>query len=249
MKKCIALVLSLVLLMTCAASLADNLVEKDIQFGDYTFGMSFADAKNVAGFNSVRIDYQIPYVSRVISDPQFMNAAWMAYQTRDFCPSFVATANGKQVAGHDASITLYFRFPTAGDAQDYNISSGIFYAGTYDVYDMDNTSPYDDLKTKLTSVYGEPFMETEDANELWGEIVYVYDQPGYDPYADAAQMYTDKKFSVWKSSANNVMVVLMACNNSGWNQTQISYIDLSAEDLLTSLLGAPESKNSDVSGL
>ena len=33
MKKCIALVLSLVLLMTCAASLADNLVEKDIQFG------------------------------------------------------------------------------------------------------------------------------------------------------------------------------------------------------------------------
>lgn len=71
------------------------------------------------------------------------------------------------VAGYTTSdINLYFVFPITENGLEIIEDDAIFYGATYEFEPQDYESMYDDLREKLTSLYGEPIKEDKETDWL-----------------------------------------------------------------------------------
>lgn len=73
--------------------------------------------------------------------------------------------HGASVAGYTADVNAYFWFPIVEGRVQRDPDLAQFYLATYEVTGIDNMEPvYDDLLTKLTSLYGTPQAKNSDSN-------------------------------------------------------------------------------------
>ena len=255
-RKILALLLASILVLSCTAALADT--DKEIQFSGHTFGETFADAAKNSRISSIYLyEGRQPLVTRRIADPLFNWFTWMIYNQESpvsFCMS-VSQDNSQEVAGHQASTTLRFYFPTAEDAANYDLGKAIFYAGSYEFYDGDAAGNFEDLKKKLTSVYGEPTAESSDPDDLWGKLPFrsdINEQDVKRNLEEAMNNYNPMNLVLWQSSANGAQVVLVYYNEGGgsWSRTLLQYLDPKADEIIEGLFGsAGPAANDSVDGL
>ena len=255
-RKIVALLLAAILVLSCTAALADT--EKEIQFSGHTFGETLADFAKSSRIGWISFqDGRQPLVTRRIADPFFNWFTWMVYNQDSpvsYCIN-VQPDNSQEVAGHQASTNLKFYFPTAEDAAAYDLSKAIFYAGTYEFYDGDAASNFEDLKKKLTSVYGEPTAESSNTDDLWGEMHYssnYSEQDIQNNLEEARKNYDPLNMVLWQSSANGAQIVLVyyAQDNGNWSSARLHYLDPKADEIIEGLYGsAGPVANDSVDGL
>lgn len=236
MKKVFAFLLAVIMLLSICSAMADT--DKPIQFSGHTFGETLEQSTQGARITSIQF-YTIPLTTRFLADIVSLELSGMLYPQQEI--SLVYQANLEQsgpteVAGHQANASLYFYYPSAEDSADMNLKSGVFYAGAYE-FQEDPTGVFNDLKSKLISVYGDPVSVSESGEEIWGKLTF-----GDNVSSDQVSMMLNEtknrfqtSFVVWKSSVNGATVVLEKCNQSGWEYVKLYYIDTSAEEKITGL--------------
>ncbi len=231
MKKLFAFLLVLSLVCCACAALADT--DKEIQFADHTFGETVEQGLATGVVRSIELN-RIPNTPRILVDPI---ANWNSYAIYGFGNTVTfqiiwEERESKPVGGHESYSYMYYYYPTKEDAAALNLRSGIFYAGYYGFYDNGNAKDtYNDLRTKLATVYGEPFAEGDGDAIFGGPITYVdrSEEAINNLTEDAKRQIQEVSIAAWKSSVNNAMVALVCFNQNGWEQTGIYYIDLDAE--------------------
>ena len=239
MKRSIALLIALTLLLSCASALAENLYGKDIQFSGHTFGETFAQAIQGIKVNSVEFEEgRWPVTSRRIADPAYMDIVYLMNRDESavrYC--FSMRAGEQTVAGYRANVTMHFYYPDADAASRFELGRAQLNAGVYDFYEGDAKGIYDSLKGKLTSLYGDPLAVTEDANEVWGEIAYREDMERADGEREYQEAVDRCKATLvaWKSSTNGGMVVLMNYFKYDTPMTSLCYVDSRADEVIQSL--------------
>ena len=250
MKKLLAFLLVLTLVCCACAALADT--DKEIQFSGHTFGETLEQAMTTAELRYITLSYA-PYTGRIIADP-FCNWFGQMIYGRGNAVTIqneweVYSSNA--VAGHEAYADLYFYYSTAEDAAALNLKSAIFYAGSYGFYDNENSEAiYADLKTKLTTLYGEPFAEGENGDVIFGGPITTADgreETLNDLLQSANENFSSVTMTAWKSSVNNAMVVLAYYNQNDWKNTRLHYIDLGADEKILAVF-QPETGNPDGAG-
>ena len=171
-KRIISMLAAAMLLLVCAVPVwADT--DKDIQFSGYTFGETFLEAAQKNWINTVEFQRK-PQTSRVIADPVYANASWLMYGDSPVGYCFFSRLGSVQmVAGHEAGVVLRFYFPTKEAAAACEVQNAVFYGGEYELLDQNKKAAFDDLKQKLTTVYGSPSAEFTDPEEFWGKPVYL----------------------------------------------------------------------------
>jgi hypothetical protein len=255
-RKIVALLLAAILVLSCAAALADT--DKEIQFSGHTFGETLADFAKSSRIGWISFqDGRQPLVTRRIADPFFSWFTWMVYNQDSpvsYCIN-VQPDNSQEVAGHQASANMKFYFPTAEDAAAYNLTNAVFYAGTYEFYDGDAANTFEDLKKKLTSVYGEPTAESSNPDDLWGKLPFrsdINEQDAQRSLEEAMNNYNPMNLVLWQSSANGAQVVLVNYMEGGgsWSRTMLHYLDPKADEIIEGLYGsAGPVANDSVDGL
>ena len=248
MKKLIALCLTAVmLLMTCAALAEGPLTEKPINFGKYTLGqLTLQELKENALIDE--IDYVRGYlpISRVFGDVRsFFASAYSLYEP--IATHLVVDLyenDPAKVAGYDNfTQDFYFLFPLENGHFVNDDDRAVLFAGYYQFYtwDMDANAVFEDLKGKLTSTYGEPWMETKTADDIWGPLEATEDIKYYLESEDYAESRYDPSYVVWKSSANGCMAILRL-EKSSWDDdysVSIVYVDPSMDETFAAMLNTP----------
>ena len=231
MKKTVAILLVLMMALCACTALADT--DKEIQFNGHTFGETLEQTSSGAALSYISQNTS-PYTPRVLADPIANWLSWAVYGNG--APvTFQAQwyNNGPdQAAGYNVGSTMYYYYPSLEDAAALNLKSAVFYAGAYDFWEGDPQAIYDDLKAKLTTVYGEPSAEG-DGDAVFGGPLTA--SPGNEEYFQANLEEVRKNFSAyslvsWKSTANNAMAVLVYFIQNDWANTKLYYFDMSAEE-------------------
>lgn len=203
MKRIAALVLVVALMLPCAVSLAENLCEKEIHFAEFQFGMRYEDVRAQEWVNSIEYRRHI-LPTRVLCDTA-NEIASILYNEMGDTGHFAASLEERDVAGHRASVKMYFTYKDSGRSD----GDAILYAGLYEFYEGDGAANFRDLKSKLSKVYGEPYAEGEDAAALWGALeLGDNSEHRLQEWNDYTQRTKPNQYVVWKSAANGVMVVL-----------------------------------------
>lgn len=127
------------------------------------------------------------------------------------CGYYTYLAKGKdvkQVAGYDVdNVKLYFAFiPDDQGEIEQTPSRTSFYLGQYTIEPKDLYAVYEDLKVKLSSLYGQPAKERSD-----GFIIHY-------------------KYCYWYG-LNDTMVVVVTDDN--WDKIYINYVWNKGDDLLS----------------
>ena len=141
------------------------------------------------------------------------------------------------MAGHDAGTTLHFYFPTKEAADACDIQNAVLYGGGYEFYDDNRTAVFDDLKKKLTIVYGDPAAEFTDPKEFWGKPAHregMSDEDAERIYQETLERCSELSFAVWQQSGTDKQVVLVCFQerDGGWGRTYLYYFDTSADALI-----------------
>lgn len=93
------------------------------------------------------------------------------------------TIKETNVAGYSTSdIMLYFAFPVTENGLEINTEDAIFYGATYEFKPKDYDNMYEDLRSKLASLYGvsiktkkeTDWLGIEETCNLWGVVGDVY---------------------------------------------------------------------------
>ena len=244
MKKFLAMLLILAMLLPCTMAAADGATtDKAINFAEFTFGDTFGNIRKHVKMGALDFKYGA-YTSRCLADaidtlPDY------SHHNENIAPCFRLREEGQRsVAGHRAGAYLWFVYPTDNLADENNAQ---FYAGEYEfeTYDADAHSIFEDLKGKLAQVYGEAFYTGGDISAAMGEIV-IDDTDRYNNDAETNQA----EYVVWKSSANNAVVVLKYFKQHGnWERTQLAYISDIADAALSQSMAQPENGNNSLEGL
>lgn len=241
MKKLVLIFVALTLLFSVSVSLADT--DKEIQFSGHTFGESFEQSIQGERVQEILFD-SYPQTSRLLSDPLANRLGWALYgESIPVTYSVNLWQYGpRDVAGHNASARLCFYYTTAEDSDNMNIRSGVFYAGIYDFYE-DPDATFNDLKAKLSSVYGDPSAEGTDGEEIWGALTpgqNVSESDWQSNLQNEKQSAAKATIAVWNSSANNASLVLEKVDDNGWAYTRLFYIDTTADAAILSLYEASQ---------
>lgn len=224
MKKILGIILVIAMLagFGALAEGGENLYNGDINFGDFKLGSTFAEVRKSVFLNSINFNtYAMP--SRIIGDALGDSLSYSIYGTNsEVAQSFISyPGSSKKVAGYDVSMTLYFTYPIVDGKFQINEADGILIGGRYDFYsESDAKAIFDDLKSKLTSTYGEPWKEATSANDIWGALKIP---SGYD-WLNEEMANLDPSYVVWKSATNGAEVVLVNCTRYEENRTMVSYI-------------------------
>lgn len=205
MKRFLSVLLCLALMLPSVTGFASGAeTSKPITFAGIDFGKTFAEIRSENPIATIDFKYG-RYSARFLADAleRVSEEASMRNMGMSFC--FTARLKeGSKVAGHDAGLTLWFVYPQQDGVLVQNEGDAVFYAGEYNFFSNEQEQ-YDDLKEKLKLVYGEPFFEGAELKVALGDL----------PNKVAIQNWYSQdifKYSVnhvvWKSSANNAMVVL-----------------------------------------
>lgn len=253
-RRIVLYLLPLVLITFGMVLTASAETDKEIRFADHSFGEAFGGIRPGINVESILFGSQFPRVSREIVDPAYDMAAYAIYEPGDsLCFTVDAGMNGNRVADYEVNTRYFFHYPSPEAALSFDLNSGVLYAGAYDFFDEDENKVdaiYTDLKRKLISVYGEPDLETDNADDIWGEIHYREDE-GASAYAESLEQTSPVSYTVWKSSANNASIYLVNWNDFGYRRTSIYYV-ADEDQRILEMYGSPipsDDGNDDVSGL
>ena len=226
MKKTLAFVL--IIMFIGSVAVADY--DKDIQFYGYEFGTTFGEISQKEQISYMYWDYMIKpsfeTANRVLDD-------WYNRPVTRFPQSFKAICNSSQitVAGHDAEITMYFTYPISNGKLVLDLSSAALYAGLYSfqMWDENSAPTFDEMLRKLTSIYGEPSLQTQNLEEVWTVT---------NSYVSIAELFSDTEFNiaVWQSSTNGVKIILNEYIRWGDDRNlEISYLYPAYDEAILSL--------------
>ena len=163
------------------------------------------------------------------------------------------------MAGHDAGVVLRFYFPMEEAVTSVDLHKAIFYGGEYNFHDANKKAAFDDLKQKLTTVYGSPSAEFTDPEEFWGKPVYLRGDMSMEDadrtYHEDLENYEDLSYAVWQQSGTDKQIILVYSRNQGaWEDTSLYYFDTSADALIGQLYhqasqGTEEAFSDSLNGL
>ncbi len=233
-KRVISLLAAAMLLLVCAGPVwADT--DKDIQFTGFVFGETFAEASQEIWINSVEFERK-PRTARATADPVYSDARNRLYDDSQVGYCFRCSIDGQDTAGHYAGRALYFHFATPEAANAREIDTAVLYGGVYEFYDDNKKAVFDDLKQKLTSVYGSPSAEFTAPEEFWGKPAHregMEDEEAERIYQEELERYKEISFVVWQQSgADKQLVLVYFCNQDNWENTRLYYLDTSADALI-----------------
>ena len=223
-------------LMMVFASVCGALAETDseITISDHNFGETLQKTLDAGVVIQSLQFYSQPQTSRFVADPVAEQMIW--YVSSENAPLTFSARLGqtgfKQVAGHDASTTLYFYYPTLEDAKEMNLKNAVFYAEKNEFFD-NGAETFEDLKTRLSSLYGDPVL-AETGDEIWGELQMTE----YQEYGELLKQLRDNiktSFAVWNSAENNASIVLVLYSQNGWEYVELDYLDNSADEKILKL--------------
>ena len=168
MKKLLAILLAMaMLLMSFPAFAEGNTTDKAITFLNFNFGDTFSNIRS-----SERI-YSIRFKTEMLSPRNLAEAFWRVAewsQVSDTMPvCFDASLPGRSVAGYWCNPSLFFVYPVENGSPVINEADATFYAGTYEFQEGDAKATFDDLKQKLTQLYGEPHTVANNIDGVLGE--------------------------------------------------------------------------------
>lgn len=244
MKRALALMLALILMLPCALAAADGaMTDKAINFAEFSFGDTFGNIRNNVKIGSLDFKYGV-YTSRCIADAIDTLPDYVQHN-RDLAPCFRVRFDGdRKVASYDATPYMWFAYPTDHYTAD---NDAVFYAGEYEfqLFDKDPVDIFNDLKEKLTTLYGEPFYAGNDISVPMG----VFEVEDINRYTEDTQNM-QPEYAVWKSSANNTVVVLKKYTQYGnWNQVRLAYISDVADATFAQVPVEVESISDSLEGL
>ncbi len=254
-KRVVSMLAAAMLLLVCAVPVwADT--DKEIQFNGHTFGETFSDAARKTWINTVEFERK-PKTARGIGDPAYSDSLWGLYSA-DFQACFFSRVDGQKVAGHDAEVVLHFCFPTSEAAAAYDVQNAVFYGGEYEFH-VSNKAVFDDLKQKLSTVYGGPSAEFTNPMDFWGKPAHredLSDEEAERIYQENLEKYNELFFVVWQQSGTDKLLILVySYNQDNFERTRLYYFDSSADALIEQLFqqgqgqGAEGVNSNDLSGL
>ncbi len=215
MKKIVALILVLLAFSSICVFAEGNETDKPITFLDYTFGDSFKNIRNQTRLFC--IDFLYTNInSRVVSDALYDFGERDDFAQNRKIPScfFARTSETNKVAGYEVGTVLWFVYPFKDGIFCSEENEAVFYAGVYEFHSWDDLPAIkEDIKGKLTVLYGDPYYTGDSLNSIMGDMPLKENlMHGYND--DNAKFKPE--YAVWKSSANDVYAVL-----SFWYDTNI----------------------------
>lgn len=167
--------------------------------------------------------------SRSMGDRMYMTIIQNGLKEISVFPYFLVRSSTTNIAGHNGNPTFVFMYDTPEAAAEKKLSAGKLVAGKYEFMEDNMKSLYEDLKSKLTSLYGAPFADTTNSDEIWGPV----DLPEVeaDMIKSMKKQFEKSKYTVWKNTANDRMIILTFWDQ-GNQSAELVYFDLSAEDAL-----------------
>ena len=244
MKRLLALLLTLSLLLPVLAVADGAMTDKTINFAEFTFGDTYGNIRKNIKVGSIDCEYGA-YISRYLADA-IDNLPEYSSRDENTAPCFKVREDGQRtVAGYRAGAYLWFAYPDNDLTAD---NSAIFYCGEYqfDSYgETDVLTIFTDLKGKLSQVYGTPYYDGANITDALGDAM-VEDPNRYNENTELYQA----QYAVWKSSANNATVVLKYFKQHGdWERTFLMYISDIADATLSQYISAPGAGNTSLEGL
>jgi len=241
LKKIIAILLTLVMFVSASVCLAEA-TDKPITFAEFSFGDTFGNIRSNMFMRSAEFK-RAAYTPREVADVLNFFVDWgNENSTANIC--FLATPDGsREVAGYRCDLKMWFAYPAVDGQPIQEENEAILYAGEYYFHESTD-GMFDDLKDKLTQVYGEPDAVTDNLDEALGEIMINAD--ARNNYNEEVARYAPT-YVVWKSTANNAAVVLKTYKEGGdWERVKISYLNLDVEMVQPTNIA---NTNNDLSGL
>ncbi len=158
MKRCLSAFIALLILLGCGSAVADDAYEEPILFRGIEWGASYTDTLKglPAGVTMYALRNSEYWYTM---DDYMFTSSNMAYHAEigAYAYARASSLNGVKVAGYDVSkIDLYFAYLPGDDGllvKDKEHTS-LFYA-YYCLEPKDPNAVFEDLKTKLTSLYGD----------------------------------------------------------------------------------------------
>jgi len=232
----------MVAMLLSSGALAENLYAADIQFAEFTFGMNFGAVRAQSWVETVDFSkYVRP--TRLIGDA-LSEVYTIAAEELSGAAHFSARLPEREVAGHCGQVHMYFTYP--GNSRE--MDEAVFYAGSYMFYE-NALNVFDDLKTKLASLYGTPWMEATDADEIWGPLPFADEWLGNE-WNQLKERYQPTNYVVWKSSANGAMLVLKSMRMYGdMDVTEVCYLWPEADQYFDAMVKDAGVGDNNVQGL
>lgn len=231
MKKLLAILLATTMLLMSVPAFAEgNTTDRAITFLNYNYGDTFSNIRSGERIYSLyfKTDMLSP---RNLAEVSTKLAEWsQVSDTQPVC--FAANISGREVAGYWCNLSLFFVYPVENGTPVINEAEATFYAGEYEFQDGDATAIFDDLKQKLTQLYGEPHTVGNSLDGVFGEASIPEDRQ--QEYDEIVKSY-DPSYVVWVSSANNAVLVLKLYNDYDFKRTRLDYISLDAVEIFAQI--------------
>lgn len=254
MKKLLTILLAALLALGCACAFAEGaMYDQPISFAEFTFGQTNGEIRESARYDYINF-FRTYYTTRAIADPAGMMTTFMQPDAPDTV-YFQASAGQREVAGYPADAMLHFICNPEDEGYLAREGNAQLFAGSYRfmVWDMDPQRVFDDLQSKLSRVYGEPNMLASSADEIWGAYDFGEANGMAEEYQRMSGEFQPMSCVVWKSSANNVMVVLNKYNQYGSDSVELHYLwieaDAQIQEYMNAGAAAGGAASDDLSGL
>lgn len=163
MKKLLTMVCTILVLlgMSCGA---DAAVEKELRFRGAEWNKPYAET--MRSLEGMGVKWRDPKTSSGRSIRQQADGSWSGYYDHDCLYSVDLAYNSPtiQVAGYEVSdVDLYFAFtPDENGRIPQDAGHTAFYMAKYTIKPKDLDGVFDDLRLKLSALYGEPDRKFSD---------------------------------------------------------------------------------------
>lgn len=165
MKRKIALAL-VISSITCATVWAET--DKEILFRDISWGITYSEACDLMP----EFDWYTMYFDMMktysVDEIIYGDYEGIDFENSGINMTAIPFYNKEiSVAGYTTSnINLYFSFPVINGIMEQDENNSIFYGARYEFEPENTDAMYDDLKTKLSSLYGNPIKEYNETDYL-----------------------------------------------------------------------------------
>lgn len=281
MKKIFALLLILTMIPCIAIAEDENLYEGDISFMGFSFGATLADVKAKIeentkhdwGFGLGYTEMYAVFTRNLVDLMTFdVKNGWGGREDNGnkytVCQP-IWSGDEYNVAGYGIKqFEMYFAYPNDGDQVLRDVNASVFYAGRY-TFDSNNypvgNAMFGDLREKLISVYGTPYLESETLDALFGEPDLTFWKGIYGDSLTVEEYNririedngVQTNYAVWKSATNGGIIVLEH-NQLYVENIRLTYLWTEGDELLNASIALgtnveeeiPEQVgNGDTSGL
>ena len=282
MKKIFALLLILTMIPCIAIAEDENLYEGDISFMGFSFGATHADVKAeinkntnhswFVNFNAMGAEGSAVFTRSIVDAMEEQKKSWGGLEGSEnnyTVSQTVYSGDEYNVAGYGIKhFNMYFAYPNDSDQVLRDVNASVFYAGQYTFGSNEypvSDEMFGDLREKLISVYGTPYLESETLDALFGEPDLTFwkgifgDSLTVEEYNRIRREdnAVQTNYAVWKSATNGGIIVLEHNQLYGEN-IRLTYLWMEGDELLNASIALetnveeelPEQiGNGDTSGL